>query len=83
MPYIIHDDTAIWATGETEAEAWEDFAHEMKMGNVVLPERDDFTACRATLALVKRVRDCGGAIAWGATPDGLACTTDEEDGANQ
>ena len=79
MTFIIHDDTAIWATGETEADAWSDWQREMEMGRIAFPDRDDFEACRATPALVKQVLERGGAVAWGATPDGIACTIAEAD----
>ena len=81
MPFIIHDDTAIWATGETEAGAWADWQRKMKMGRIAFPDRPDFEACRATPALVKQVLERGGAIAWGERPDGIARTIDEADAA--
>lgn len=91
MPFIIYDDQAIWGAGETEAGAWADWKREMKMARMV-PNRAGFVARRATPALVQQVLERGGAIAFGANPDGIAgaiactideiaCTIDEEDAA--
>ena len=79
MPFIInhHDDSAICGAGETWSAAWADWQREMKIARIAFPDRADFAARRATPALVQRVWERGGAIAWGKTPDGIACTIDE------
>ena len=40
-----------------------------------------FVAMQATPALIARVQELGGMIAWGSR-DGVACTVDEEEAAN-
>jgi hypothetical protein len=88
--YIIQDKQgiAIHGFGETVGEAWAMVvdgagpffdAH----GNEKADEQaytEDFKTYGATAALIEQVRTEGGAIAWGLVA-GVACTTDEEEGA--
>ena len=51
-----------------------------------LPEGEamaQFVTRPATPALYARVKDHGGAIAWGSLPDGRACTREEEEAVRE
>lgn len=76
--YIICDDTAIWAVGDTEDAAWADWKREMEMGGhltvveIGAPEDgsdgyvtdENFRIHEATDALIARVLERGGNTAW-------------------
>lgn len=94
--YIVANDMAIYGVGATADEAWADWKDEMdKAGIVILSEEDDdedeerngsytreseFYCQPATAALMQKVKDQGGNIAFGEV-NGVACTKDEEDEA--
>lgn len=82
------DSIAIHAIGATEDEARANALRDCgplfdAEGND-LPENEAlarFSVREATPALIAQVEAEGGAIAWGALPDGTACTVAEEDAA--
>lgn len=93
--YVIHDDTALWGTGATEAAAWANFDANMAAAHVTVvdggaPDQDgtggsfadrgSFSAMPATAALIADVDARGGAIGWSIV-DGVACTVDEAEAA--
>ena len=84
---IDRDHSAIWATGETEAAAWTNLRAEMALADVTVVDGasetphetsiSNYSVFPATTALIERVRDCGGNIAWGGI-NGVLCTREEE-----
>ncbi len=74
MAYIIVNDIAIWAVGETADDAWRAF--DDSMGNEATHEGFELRA--ATPDLVALVSQKGGAgISWAYRADGTACTEGE------
>ena len=82
--YVCYDHTssaAIYGTGVTEQDAWEDALEWLfRDGRTEDHNRDDFTITPATAELLALVERDGGAIAWGRF-DGIACTTEQEEAA--
>lgn len=91
MAFIITNEVAIWATGETVEAAWADFRTVMHNASIRVidePEEPAFGEappaviseyrCEpATPALVADVAARGGAISWDHLPGGTACTDTE------
>jgi hypothetical protein len=92
--YIVFDnESLIHGTGATAEAAWADAEGTFAAANVELLDddadstechgswtrRSSLRVCAATAALLAAVTDCGGAIAWHTTADGIACTRDEYD----
>lgn len=82
MTTIIIDDTAIWASGSTEADAWHNFQVEMDNANLrqhidgmdqdATFDRDNFRAVPATQELANAVQERGGQIGYEIGADGIA-----------
>lgn len=87
--YVIvdRDHSAIWALGETEDAAWANLIAEMALAGVTVVDGaseaphetsiSNYSVFPATTALIERVRDCGGNIAWDGI-NGVLCTREEE-----
>ena len=74
MAYIIVNDIAIWAVGETADDAWRAFDN--SMGDEAT--HDGFEVRPATSDLVALIYRRGGAgISWAYRTDGTACTVEE------
>lgn len=88
--YVIvdRDHSAIWATGESEGAAWANLMSEMALAGVTVVDGaaeaphetsiSSYSIFPATTALVERVENWGGNIAWGEI-DGALCTREEEE----
>jgi hypothetical protein len=88
--YMIQDKqgNAIFGIGETVDEAWAhvvdeagpffDINGDEKLADVAFAE--DFRVYGATVALMQKVRDHGGAITWDVV-GGVACTVEENEEA--
>ena len=87
--YVIvdRDHSAIWAAENTEAAAWAALRFEMGMAGVAVVDGasdaphetsiSNFLIFPATAALIERVENMGGNIAWGAV-NGVLCTREGE-----
>ena len=74
--YIITSDGTIWAAGETEEAAWEQFRNIAGLDDAD-GDVSEFEAIPATKALLAAVEHGGGRIAWKTLRDGTACTPEE------
>jgi len=91
MSFIIHDESIIWAIGETEEAAWKEFHEYMKTAGYVPAHTTDdenvdtydvahYSAINATDRLIEAVEKEGGNISYSLKKIGgrvVACTDQE------
>jgi len=93
--FIIENGAVVDGIGETEEQAWDDWARVMRMSGVVVIEdgepieddrghyvrRSQYRAKPATKALLDVLDEEGGAFPW-SEADGVACTLREAEDAS-